>query len=297
MGMSVAFRLERRVLIGYLCVPVFLNLFVVVIPLIGAVYYSLFETYNYRMTFVGLSNFRELLTDRIFWHSLRNNILIIVLGGFTQIIIAFTIAVTMTTKYLAWKRALQAVFFMPVVVSSIVVSVLWKLIYSSRFGILNALLEGLGLQALARNWLGDPSIALFAVMVPLVWQYIGLYLVIFLAGLTGIPQDILDVASIDGASGFRKAIHIVIPLLKGTINVALILVLSGGLKIFEQVYAMTGGGPGYSSMVLAQYAYTMAFSRNNHGYGAAIALNILVISLIFVVGATKVIGGTRQNEY
>jgi raffinose/stachyose/melibiose transport system permease protein len=297
MANSLAFKPTFRTLIPYLIGPVLLNLFVIVIPLAGAVYYSVHSTFNYELTFVGLKNYSELLSDEIFWFSLRNNIIIIVLSGFVQIGLGFVIAFAMVSSYIQWKRVIQAVFFLPVVLSPLVVSYLWQLILSSRNGMLNVILEAIGLEVLQRNWLADPDIVVFAICVPLTWQFTGLYMVIFLAGLTGIPKEILDCAEIDGANGFRRAIHIVIPLLKSTFNVTLLLVLAGGVRIFEQIYAMTGGGPGYSSMVLAQYAYTVGFGQNNHGYGSAIAIEMLLISFILIGVATKLVGGTKQNEY
>ena len=162
---------------------------------------------------------------------------------------------------------------------------------------LNKLLELIGLAGWQQNWLGDPKTVVYAICVPLVWQYIGLYMIIFLSGFTSIPQDVLDVAEIDGATGFKRVVHIILPLMKSTINVALLLVISGGVKIFDQIYAMSAGGPGYSSMVLAMYAYSKAFGENRHGYGAAIAVEMLIISLVLIAVMTKILGGTKQHEY
>ena len=297
MSNSLAFKPSFRTLAPYLAGPVLLNLFVIAAPLAGAVYYSLHVTFNYELTFVGLENYVKLLSDEIFWFSLRNNIIIIVLSGFVQIVLGFIIAFAMQSNYIRWKRLVQAIFFLPVVVSPLVVSYLWQLILSTRNGMLNIMLESIGLGMLQRNWLADPQLVVFAICVPLTWQFTGLYMVIFLAGLTGIPREILECAEIDGANGFRRAIHIVMPLLKSTFNVTLLLVLAGGVRIFEQIYAMTGGGPGYSSMVLAQYAYSVGFGQNNHGYGSAIAIEMLLISFILIGVTTKLIGGTKQNDY
>jgi raffinose/stachyose/melibiose transport system permease protein len=167
--------------------------------------------------------------------------------------------------------------------------------YSSQFGVINPLLGALGLQGLEQNWLSDPKIIMVSVSIPLAWQFIGLYLVILLSGFTSIEREILEAAEVDGATGFARTIHIILPLMKNTINVSLLLCISGGIKIFDQIYALTAGGPGYASSVLAMYGYDVTFQQANYGYGSAISIAMLVISLVVIIILSKVRGATRQD--
>ena len=267
----------------FIFIPILLYLFVIFVPLGRAFHYSLHSGTRFQLDyFIGLGNYIRLFSDPVFWISLGNNAIIVGSGIIVQLPLAFVLACILYFGRVRFSSYFRAVFFFPVIISPVVVSLLWLIMYHFQFGLLNNLLILMGLEDSRRNWLGEPNIAIFAITAPLVYQYLGLVLVILLSGMTGISKDVLEMAEIDGASGFRRAIFIILPLLKNTINVCLVLNISGGVRIFEQVLIMTRGGPGTSTMVMAYYSYLHSFTHGNIGYGSTIAIMMLIISLVVI---------------
>jgi raffinose/stachyose/melibiose transport system permease protein len=160
------------------------------------------------------------------------------------------------------------------------------MLYDYNFGLLNYLLKIIGRPDLVQAWLSNNELSLAFVSIPIVWQYIGFYMIIFLSSFASIDKSILEMAEIDGASGFQRAIHISVPLMKNTLIVALVLCISGNMKTFDHIYVMTAGGPGTATSVMALYAYNMSFIRNNMGYGNALSVGILVLSLAVTLGSS-----------
>jgi len=272
-------------------------IFAVILPLFMSVRYSLYQwSGGSSMEFLGIGNYLTLFSDSQFWHAFRNNLFIVFYSVIGQVGIAFVLASLINSRILKFKKFHRTVIFFPVVLSAVVIGFLWTMIYSRQYGLLNWLLESLNLNFLIKYWLDDPNIVLYSVTAPLVWQYIGLYLVIFLSAMQGIPREIYEVAEIDGATGFKKAIHITMPLLYDTILVAIMLCIAGNMKVFDHIYVMTGGGPGRSSMVMAQYAYNTSFSMFKLGYGSAISMGIFVLSLSLILLSRKVLGGFRNDS-
>lgn len=255
---------------------------VVLTPLIGGFYYSLYETKGFRFIWAGLSNYERLWSDADFWFTLRNNFVIIFLSVIFQVTTAFIIAVLMNSRLVIAPKFLRTAIFFPVILSPVVTSFVWILVFDIDSGLLNNSLSSVGLGGLQQKWLDDPNIVIYSVTAALVWQYIGLFLVIFLAGLSAINQEVLEAAEIDGATTFQKTVFVIFPQLASTWSVAIILAVSGGLKIFEHVFIMTGGGPGLSSTVVAQYAYSQSFLRADFSYGNTIAVAIVLLSLTLV---------------
>lgn len=255
---------------------------VVLTPLIGGFWYSLHETRGFRFVWAGLSNYERLWNDGDFWFTLRNNFIIIFLSVVFQVTTAFIIAVLMNSRLVIAPKFLRTAIFFPVILSPVVTSFVWILVFDIDSGLLNNSLDAVGLGGLRQRWLDDPDIVIYSVTAALVWQYIGLFLVIFLAGLSAINQEVLEAAEVDGATTFQKTVFVIFPQLASTWSVAIILAVSGGLKIFEHVFIMTGGGPGLSSTVVAQYAYSQSFLRANFSYGNTIAIAIVVLSLMLV---------------
>ncbi|ADQ39782.1 binding-protein-dependent transport systems inner membrane component [Caldicellulosiruptor acetigenus I77R1B] len=289
------FKPKSRVFIGYLALPVAWYVFVVVMPLILALRYSLYDwSGGPRMRFVGLSNYAELIKDTDFWLSFKNNVIITLLCIVGQIGIAFVLAALMTTRVLKFKEFHRTVIFLPVVLSAVVIGFIWTLMYNQQIGILNWVLRAIGLESLIKPWLDDPKIVIYSVSVPLIWQYIGFYLVILMASLQSIPKEIFEAAEIDGADGFKRTIYIILPLLADTLKVSVMLCIAGNMKVFDHIYVMTGGGPGKSSMVMAQYAYNNSFIMFKLGYGSTISVGILILSLAIILLSRKLMGGKTQ---
>ncbi len=263
--------------------------FVVLTPLFGSVWYSLHHDADYTLRFAGLANYRRLIADEDFWFAFRNNLIILVFSLVFQLGLAFAVASMMNSKQVLFARFYRVVLFLPVVLSAVVVGFIWVLIYNVDRGLLNTLLRTVGLGGWTQLWLDNPDIVIYSVTVPLLWQFVGLYLVIFLAGYSAIPTDVLEAAELDGANSLQKVRYVSLPLMVNTWRVVLILAVSGAIKVFEQPFVMTGGGPGISSTVLAQYAYNMSFVRQRMTYGSAASIGMLVLSFLLIASVLLII--------
>ncbi len=230
----------------------------------------------------GLGNFAELFQDPNFGVALRNNTYFIALSLAVQLPLALLLGVGLNTT-LRRHHILRTIFFSPFVVPVVAVGLVWQLIYEPNFGALNALLEAVGLDTLAIGWLGDPVVAIFAIIAVSCWRYTGFHMMILLAGLQAIPDELYEAARIDGASGWQQFVHITLPSLRRILLVDALLITVGSVKIFDLVQVMTGGGPGYASDVLATFMYKSAFTFDRMGYSAAIAVIMLVLTLLLTV--------------
>jgi ABC-type sugar transport system permease subunit len=169
---------------------------------------------------------------------------------------------------------------MPQVLSPVIIAIVWGWIYNPIFGILNRLLDAVGLDQLSRGWLGDPQTALYAVLAAAIWAEIGFVFVIFLAGLQNVSRDLLDAATIDGANAWQRFWHVTVPQLANVVTVVTALLLIGGFNVFDIVFVMTGGGPANATELIATYTYKEAFTQNRIGYGASLSLVMTAFSLI-----------------
>ncbi len=241
------------------------------------------------MQFVGFANFSELFQDPLFWNSMKNNIYVVLASVFGQVPIALFIALLLNRK-LKGLKIFRTIGFLPVVLSTVVISLTWSLIYNSENGLINELLRTVGLGAIAQNWLGDSSWAMISVLVTVIWQFVGLYLIIFLAALQNVPEEVLEAAKIDGASEWTTTWKITVPMIWDTVIVAVILCISGSLKTFDLIYVMTHGGPAHSTDVMALYMFNETFSQLQYGYGSAVSVVIFFFSLILIYVVTKLLG-------
>jgi raffinose/stachyose/melibiose transport system permease protein len=224
------------------------------------------------MSFVGLANFRAILGDDQALGSLGNTLLLTIAIVIVQNGVGLLLALGVNARIRS-RALLRVVFFAPVVVSPVMVAFLWKYVYNPDPGAgLNGLLHAVGLGGLRQDWLGDPSLALWSIAAMVVWQYAGYSMVIFLAGLEGISKDLHEAAMIDGTSTFQRFRYITWPLLAPAVTINLMLSTIGGLKLFDQVFAATNGGPGYATETLSTVLYKQAFVYGKFGYSTAIAL-------------------------
>ncbi|MCM3111820.1 carbohydrate ABC transporter permease [Lederbergia lenta] len=260
-----------------------------IIPIFISFYYSVMEWDGFtEMKFIGLANFKEALNDPIFWKSLKNNMFVVAASVLGQVPIALGLALLLNRK-LKGGKIFRTLGFMPVVISTVIISLVWGMMYNSRMGLFNQLLTSVGLENWKQNWLGDPKWAMTAVCITIIWQFVGLYLIIFLAGLQNIPQEIYEAAEIDGASGWTKTLYITLPMMKDIITIAVILCISGSLRTFDLIYVMTSGGPGHSTEVLAMYMFEQTFSSTRYGYGSALSLFIFFFSLALIYLSTAIL--------
>jgi raffinose/stachyose/melibiose transport system permease protein len=241
-----------------------------------------------QMRYIGLENFKEIMYDRIFWKGAYNNLLVLLASVFGQIPIALLIALLLSGKIKGLKF-FRSIGFLPVVISTVIVSIVWNMVYNYDSGLLNQILRFMGLESLAQNWLGDPKLAMISVCVTIIWQFVGLYLIIFLAALQNIPNEIHEAAEIDGATGWQKTIKVTVPMLKETILVCIMLCISGSLRTFDLIYVMTNGGPYHATEVMALYMYNNTFSSLRYGFGSALSLMIFIFSFALVMITTKLL--------
>jgi raffinose/stachyose/melibiose transport system permease protein len=206
-----------------------------------------------------------------------------------QIPLAFILAFVLSKKK-RFNKFFRNAYFIPVVISAAAVGLLWKFIYHPNMGILNALLRTIGLDSLTENWLAEPGFALYAVIISVSWQWFGYHMVIFLTGLTSIPESIFESAEIDGAIGFKKIRYIVMPLLKPFLKISMVLIVTSSIKAFDNIYVLTGGGPAQASTVLALQMYERAFTQMKYGYGSAISVVLLVLNILLTLMLYKLFG-------
>ncbi|GAB3571169.1 sugar ABC transporter permease [Amycolatopsis endophytica] len=280
----------RRRTAGYLFIlPIVVFFaFFVGYPLVRSLYLSLTQWSGYgRPKFVGLLNFSQLLGDPVFWQALRTTLIFTASTMILQTALPMLLAVFL---HRGWKGSVvfRTLLFVPAVISLVVTGVLWQLMYDSKFGALNGVLRAFGLGGLAHDWLADPVTVIPALILVSVWQTLGLYLVIFLAGLQGIDPTLYEAARIDGAGGRQQFFHITVPMLRRVTSVVLVLNMMNGLKTFDLIFVMTGGGPNHGSEVLGTYLYGLAFGSGAGatpalGYATAISMVVLVLCMVGTV--------------
>lgn len=280
----------------YLAIPTLFYIFTVICPIFVGIYYSTFNwNGGINKKFIGLQNYKSLLTNSEFWGSVLNNFEILFYCLIGQVLIALLVAVLLSSKYLRLRSAYRFIIFLPCILSGVVVAFLWQIVYNANYGLLNWAMRLLGLEGAIKLWLDDPKVVIASIAIVLIWQYMGMHVVIFLASLQNISQEVLESAAIDGANGLQRTFYIVMPLMKGTIRVVTLFCISGNMKIFEQIYNMTRGGPGTASSVMAVFAYKTSFENMQMGYGSAASVLILVISLALVGVAQFILGrGEKQ---
>jgi raffinose/stachyose/melibiose transport system permease protein len=253
-------------------------------PLLGTIQLSLTSWDGYAATkdFIGLDNYAVLFRDDAFWNALIHNLLWAVVGTAAPIMIGLPLAIILWSGA-RFRLAFRAAYFLPVILPSVVAGIIWGWIYNPLFGVLNALLDGVGLQSISKGWLGDPDTALWAVLIAAIWGAFGTLVVFFLAGLQAIDLNLIDAARVDGANVWQRARHVLLPGIAPMFTFVFTITLVGAFSVFDIVYVLTLGGPGTATEVLAGYAYKMAFGRNFAGYGAAISMIIAILSLVLAI--------------
>jgi raffinose/stachyose/melibiose transport system permease protein len=245
--------------------------------------------------FVALDNWTRLLQDSVFWRALGNNLIIVALSILIQLPVAMALAVLLD-KGGRKLQLFKTVYFFPMLMSTVAIGILFKYIYDPTFGLVTTLLERVGLDMLVRNWLGDPEIVLYSVIGVICWQYIPFYMILFLAALTGIPEELREAALIDGATENQYFWRIVLPLLRGTISTAVVLSLIGSLKYFDLIWVMTEGGPSNASELMATYMYKKAFQSFEMGYGSTVATALFVIVMGIALTVFSVLNREREAK-
>ncbi|WCT55719.1 sugar ABC transporter permease [Paenibacillus kyungheensis] len=234
--------------------------------------------------FVGLANFKILLfDDPNFWMSVKRTIMYAV---FSIIEIPFCLLFAiLLNRYVRKGNRLVTIYFVPVILSNVILGQLWKTIYNpaSMGGMLNGVLIKLGLDSWTHSWLTEPAIAMYAIYFVSLWQYFGYHLLIQFTGVQNIPDEIYEAAKIDGADGFKADRYITFPMVVPIFKISVVLAFIGSLQAFELVMVMTGGGPAHATDTIATHMYNMSFLSQKYGYGSAVATFLVIFCLVITV--------------
>jgi raffinose/stachyose/melibiose transport system permease protein len=286
MFFSLLFLLPALVLFGVLL----LN------PIVQAVYQSFFSWKGIAgvpLNWVGLDNYRTILKDSLFWRSMGDS-LIFMAGGFLVLMpLSFVLALIITSG-LRGTRFYKTAFFMPVMLPITAVGLMWVYILEPNWGLLNTMLRWMGKSSWALNWLSIPTLNVVVVVLVNEWIYAGLNMLIFAAGLIAIDGSLYEAAEIDGASKWQRLLKITLPLTKESFKIFSVMCVTGCLKTFDLIYAMTKGGPNHSSETPVSFLYAQAFSYRNFGVGNAVGTVILILGLILSLAINKMI---TQESY
>lgn len=273
------------ILPGFLVYAVF-----VLWPILDTLRYSFFAWDGFSTPiFNGLANYTALLRDDLFLTALRNNLLFILFYTLFPIVVGILLTMLLVRRRILGLLLFRAGLFVPYILSMVVVGVVWRWIYNPTFGPLNQFLRGIGLDFLARPWLGDFALALPAVGFVGTWVQYGFCLVLFVAGAQRIEEQLYDAAKIDGAGELQQLWNITLPSLRSEMSVALVTTLIAALRVFDLVFVTTRGGPGNQTTVVAMVIYQNAFAINKVGYAAAIAvvLTLLILLISYAVLAVR----------
>lgn len=254
----------------------------VIYPFFNTIYYSLTDWDGARpvKNFVGGANYVRLVRDPLMWLSLRHNLIWIAVGTLTPVIVGLIVATWVSSEGVRGRVVFRTIYFMPVVLASVVVGMVWAWIYHPLFGPINTVLKAIGLGHLARGWLGDLNLALYALLLAAFWAYWGFCFVILLAALQNVDMELHDAAKIDGANSVQRFINVTVPQLRPILTMLTAYTLIGGFNVFDIVYIMTKGGPANATEVLATYTYHMAFKQSQVAYGATLTLVITALSML-----------------
>ena len=284
---------NQRLLIPYIFIAPNVVVFAVFmfLPILLAFYISLNEwTLIGFPTFVGLGNYLDMLEDSEFLRAFYNTGIYTVGTVPTSIALGLAVAVGLNLK-LPGLTLLRSIFFVPVIISLVAVALIASWIFNDNYGIINAALNAVGIGSVP--WLTSSKWAMTSLIIATLWIRLGFNMVVYLAALQSIPTELYDAARVDGASGWRRFRHITWPLLGPTTFLLVIINIIYSLHVFDLIYVMTGGGPGFSTTVLVQYIYQMAFTEGQMGYASAIGVVLYLLLLVFTVFQWRV---TRQGE-
>ncbi|MFN8194769.1 MAG: sugar ABC transporter permease [Nocardioidaceae bacterium] len=234
--------------------------------------------------FVGLQNYRDMADDPVFWRALLNNVWYAVVSLVFQVALSLVLAAVLEDLVVSRLRTiLRSIYFIPSVISITVAGLLFAFIYNPRFGLLNKLLAGVGLEGWQHSWLGERATAIWSIIAMSQWQSIGYTTVLFCVAIQRIPTELYEAARVDGAGRVRSFFTVTVPMVREMTTLLIILTVSGAFLLFNEVMVMTAGGPADSSQVLGTWMYRNAFLADNMGYAAAIATLIFVLTLLFAV--------------
>lgn len=281
-------RSNKYTILLFVAVPMLIYVFFALIPILYNIYISLFDTNLLTPgKFVGLKNYARLLEDTTFLRALRNNIFLVIgsLAAHMGLGLFFANAIFQKVK---GSKFFQSVFFLPSVICGVAVGLIWTFVYHGNYGLLNAFLKLIGQGDLQQVWLSNKNLALICIIVVVMWQWVGYHVVIQLAAMRNIPQELYEAAQLDGASEWQQFKNITVPLIRPILKVDAVLIITGALKYYDLVAVMTNGGPNHATEVMSTYMYYEAFNVLKFGYSSAIGVVLLILCMSAVMLTNKV---------
>lgn len=281
-------RSNKYTILLFVAVPMLIYVFFALIPILYNIYISLFDTNLLTPgKFVGLKNYARLLKDTTFLRALRNNIFLVIgsLAAHMGLGLFFANAIFQKVK---GSKFFQSVFFLPSVICGVAVGLIWTFVYHGNYGLLNAFLKLIGQGDLQQVWLSNKNLALICIIVVVMWQWVGYHVVIQLAAMRNIPQELYEAAQLDGASEWQRFKNITVPLIRPILKVDAVLIITGALKYYDLVAVMTNGGPNHATEVMSTYMYYEAFNVLKFGYSSAIGVVLLILCMSAVMLTNKV---------
>jgi putative chitobiose transport system permease protein len=262
------------------------------LPVFQAIYLS-FTNYDFvgSPEFIGWKNYLNLWKDQTFWRTLGNTLAYLIFAVPSLVILPLALAILVNQKLRSIKF-FRAIYYFPVIVSVVVAGIAWKWVYAQN-GILNYFLSTISFQDIKIPWLTDPKTAIFAIIAVVIWRGVDYYMVIYLAGLQAIPADLYEAAAIDGSDGWQKHLDITIPLMKSYIILVAVISSIGAMKVFEEVYIMSQGGPANSTKTVVYYLYDKGFTSLEMGYASAIGVFLFLIIFIISILTFKFINPAK----
>ena len=233
------------------------------------------------VAFVGGKYYKQLMEDETIRIAIKNNIVFAVMSVVCQIGLSLVIAAVLESKFLRrWQSVFRTIYFIPSLLMVTVTGITFKMLYSPSIGLINPLLEKIGIDTSGIDILGNAGSAIFGVAAASQWQYIGYTVVLFIVAMQSISEDIYEAAEIDGANAIQRFFRITVPMMKDTIMINMIILVNGAVRVFDEVYVMTNGGPGRATQTLATYLYQVGFKNDQMGYASAIAFFVFVVTFI-----------------
>ncbi|GAT68146.1 ABC transporter [Planomonospora sphaerica] len=282
-------RNRRRTLMTitlFLLPALVLFVLLVLAPILLAAYASVFKWNGFGglpTNFIGLDNFTRMFEDPVFLGDLWRGLILIVLSLVVQLPLALGLALLLNQP-MRGRAFYRLLFFAPYVLSEVITAVLFTMFFSPERGLANEMLSMIGLEELSSTWLSDPSSVMYSVFIVMTWKYFGFHMILYLAGRQGIPNELIEAAQLDGATGWKVFRHVTLPLLGPTIRISAFLSIIGAIQLFDLVWVLTEGGPIHSSETMAITMFTFGFGRYQVGYASAISVVMFLISLVFALG-------------
>lgn len=271
---------KKRYLFGLTIATLLIYTVYIILPIAITGFYS-FTKYSGigKAKFNGFENYIRLFSDPTFWTAFKNSMIIFVIAFVLLLVGAFFIALLLN-NHLKFNDTCKALIFSPAIIAPIIVGIIWVYILDPKVGLINAVLEQIGLGNLKQMWIGGDTLSPYSMAIIYFWQQLGYLVTIYIAGLKMIPEDVMEAVQIDGANAIQKLRYITVPLMKSTISTVAVLLITGIFKIFEIVQQTTGGGPNHISETLVTYSYSTTFNNGEYGYGMSLATVTFLVSLM-----------------